>query len=46
MAAKVLVLSKVCRRGETYEMFVKMVRVQTGEVLSASMMKIDERLLK
>ncbi|HUU60036.1 MAG TPA: vWA domain-containing protein, partial [Phycisphaerae bacterium] len=42
--AKILVLSKVRLAADGYDMFVKMVRVETGEILSASMLRIDPQL--
>lgn len=44
-AAKFLVMSKLLKTPGQYEMFVKMVSVQTGEVVSATMMKIDPALV-
>ncbi len=44
-AAKFLVMSKLHKTPQQYEMFVKMVSVQTGEVVSATMMKIDPGLV-
>ena len=46
MRASVLVLAKVRKGPENYDLYVKMVRVQTGEVVSASMMKIDRKLME
>jgi len=43
--ARCLVLSKVLRSTDGYDMFVKMVRTETGEVVSASMLKIDPALV-
>jgi len=45
LAAKILVLSKIARAPGRYDMFVKMVRVATGEVLSATLLKIDAHLV-
>lgn len=42
--ADLIVLYRLRRADQQYQMFVKLVRVQTGEVLSASMLKIDHRL--
>ena len=44
--AKILVVSKVRKSPAQYEMFVKMLRVETGEVLSATLVKIDPRLVE
>jgi hypothetical protein len=41
LPAKLLVLYRLRSTGDQYQMFVKLVRVQTGEILSASMLKID-----
>jgi hypothetical protein len=43
--ADYLVLSKIRLVGGQVEMLVKLVRAGTGEVLSATMLKIDRRLL-
>lgn len=45
LSADWLVLSKVRRSGSGYEMFIKLVRVTSGQVVSATMLKIDSRLL-
>lgn len=45
LAAEVLVISRTKTSGDVCEVFVKMVRVQTGEVVSATMMKVDKTLL-
>jgi hypothetical protein len=42
--AKLLVLYRLRAAGDQYQMFVKLVRVRTGEILSASMLKIDRGL--
>ncbi len=44
LPAKLLVLYRLRATGDQYQMFVKLVRVQTGEILSASMLKIDRGL--
>jgi curli biogenesis system outer membrane secretion channel CsgG len=46
LPASVLVLAKVRKSAAGYDLYVKMVRVQTGEVVSASMMKIDSKLVE
>ncbi len=45
LPAKLLVLYRLRATGDQYQMFVKLVRVQTGEILSASMLKIDRGLM-
>ncbi len=45
LPAKLLVLYRLWSTGDQYQMFVKLVRVQTGEILSASMLKIDRGLV-
>jgi hypothetical protein len=45
LPARYLVLSKVRRVGGQVEMLIKLVRAGTGEVLSATMLKIDRGLL-
>ena len=45
LPAKLLVLYRLRATGDQYQMFVKLVRVQTGEILSASMLKIDRGLI-
>jgi hypothetical protein len=45
LPAKLLVLYRLRSTGDQYQMFVKLVRVQTGEILSASMLKIDRGLI-
>jgi len=45
LPAELLVLYRLRPAGQEYRMFVKLVRVRTGEILSASMLKIDRRLL-
>jgi len=45
LPAKLLVLYRLRSTGDQYQMFVKLVRVQTGEILSASMLKIDRKLV-
>ena len=44
LPAKLLVLYRLRSTGHQHQMFIKLVRVQTGEILSASMLKIDRRL--
>lgn len=44
LPAKLLVLYRLRTTGHQHQMFIKLVRVQTGEILSASMLKIDRRL--
>jgi hypothetical protein len=44
LPAKLLVLYRLRPTGDQYQMFVKLVRVRTGEILSASMLKIDRGL--
>jgi hypothetical protein len=44
LPAKLLVLYRLRATGDQYQMFVKLVRVRTGEILSASMLKIDRGL--
>jgi len=46
LPANLLVLAKVRKSGETYDVYVKMVRVKTGQVVSASMMKINKKLVE
>jgi hypothetical protein len=46
LPARMLVLSKVSRMPDRFDMFVKLVRVETGEVLSASMLRIDPQLVE
>lgn len=45
LPATLLVLYRLRSTGDQYQMFVKLVRVRTGEILSASMLKIDRRLV-
>ena len=45
VAAKILILSKVRKTAGRYDMFIKLVRVETGEILSATMLKIDPGLV-
>ncbi|MCX7023536.1 MAG: VWA domain-containing protein [Spirochaetes bacterium] len=44
LGAEILVVGNVYKRGGTYELFLKLVRVQTAEVLAVSRAKIDEKL--
>lgn len=46
LSAKLIVLAKVRKGADTVDMFVKLVRIDTGQVLSASLMKIDKRLVE
>lgn len=45
LGAKLLIASGVVRREHRYELFLKLLRVETGEVLSATRAKIDHKLL-
>jgi len=42
--AKLLVMGTLFRKPEAFEMFLKMIRVETGEILSVTKMKIDTGL--
>ena len=44
LGARMLIMGKLYRRGNRYELFMKLLRVETGEILSASIAKIDEGL--
>lgn len=44
LGAQMLIMGKLYRRGNQYEIFMKLLRVETGEILSASIAKLDERL--
>jgi len=46
LPAKLLILYRLRSNGDQHQMFVKLVRVQTGEILSASMLKINRRLVE
>ncbi len=47
VGAQVLIISDLYKLNEnTYEIFAKMVRVETGEILSVTKMKIDENLIE
>lgn len=45
LGANLLIASGVVRRDHRYELFLKLLRVETGEVLSATRAKIDHKLL-
>jgi Mg-chelatase subunit ChlD len=44
LGAQILVTGKLYQRAKTYELFMKLLRVETGEILSASIAKIDVKL--
>lgn len=44
MGARMIFTGRVYEVGETYEIFMKMLRVETGEVLSVNKLKIDSKL--
>ncbi|MBI5724944.1 MAG: VWA domain-containing protein [Planctomycetes bacterium] len=46
LAASLLILSKIRPAGEKFEMLVKLVKIDTGEVLSATMLKFSKDLLE
>ena len=45
LGAKHLIASGLVRRGDRYELFLKLLRVETGEVLSATRCRIDRKLV-
>ena len=45
LGAKYLLASGVLRRADRYELFLKLLRVETGEVLSATRARIDRKLV-
>jgi len=44
LGAKVLILGKLYLKGDAYELFLKLLRVETGEVLSITKAVLDRRL--
>ncbi|MEN6620176.1 MAG: CsgG/HfaB family protein [Smithella sp.] len=44
MGAKIIITGRLYPVAENYEIFMKMLRVETGEVLSVNKLKIDGRL--
>lgn len=46
LGARLAVISKLTPKEGRLELFLKLVRVETGEVLSMTMLKLDEKLLR
>jgi len=44
MGARMIFTGRVYEVGETYEIFMKMLRVETGEILSVNKLRIDSKL--